>query len=87
MQSQTFIFLFMFICWPDKRNRTDIIVMKYDGHMVYLLKTPVIYLINNKFRGINLSVLNYCSNFATLFGVTADNGRVAGHVALGDKQI
>lgn len=61
--------------------------MKYDGHMVYLLKTPVIYLINNKFRGINLSVLNYCSNFAKLFGVTADNGRVAGHVALGDKQI
>ena len=61
--------------------------MKYDGHMVYLLKTPVIYLIKNKFRGINLSVLNYCSNFATLFGVTADNGRVAGHVALGDKQI
>ncbi len=61
--------------------------MKYDGHMVYLLKTPVIYLINNKFRGINLSVLNYCSNFAPLFGVTADNGRVAGHVALGDKQI
>ena len=39
--------------------------------MVHLLKTPVIYLINNKFRGINLSVLNYCSNFATLFGVTA----------------
>lgn len=39
----------------------------------------------DKLTDRNLPVLIYCSNFAALFGVTADNGRVAGHVALGDK--
>lgn len=77
----------MSICRTDSKGGLNIISMKDDRLTAFLRKTLIICHVKSKLTGINLSVLNYCSNFATLFGVTADNGRVAGHVALGDKQI